>query len=353
MSRKLTTEEFINRSHLIHGDKYDYSSVDYVNSRTKVNIICKIHGIFKQNPRLHLLGCGCSKCYDFNRESVTSFCKRSSYVHNNKYSYQNVKYINNYTEVEIICPFHGSFFQKPKKHLSGAGCKECLKDKLKISYSEFVSRSNKIHNNKYDYSKVVYVNARTPVSISCNLHGVFLQTPYKHLVGQGCPACAKCKKLNTTEFLNKAELIHNDTYDYSLTVYKNMIYRVEIICKIHGSFFQLPLVHLKGSGCPLCAGGKISKSSQKWLDSLNVPLKNREVTIYINDRIYIVDAYIKETNTIYEYFGFFWHGHPDYYDPNSINPKNKRKFGLLYTDTVNRITNIEKAGFNLVYKWGK
>ena len=195
----MTTEEFIQKAKAVHGDKYDYSKVEYVNNRTKVVIICPIHGEFEQQPSNHLQGQGCPDCgREKNRASRThsfeDFLIATKTVHGDKYDYSKVNYINKTTKVCIICPKHGEFWQTPYKHLTGQGCEKCFRASLSKRYSlgqvKFLEKANEIHHGFYDYSLVEYVNSSTYVNIICPLHGVFPQVPSSHLKGHGCPKCA-------------------------------------------------------------------------------------------------------------------------------------------------------------------
>lgn len=118
----------------------------------------------------------------------------------------------------------------------------------------FILRSIELHGNKYSYEQVQYTNARTNVIITCKDHGTFPQLPTHHLKGSGCPKCANNVRLGTTEFVNRSNNIHNYSYTYSKVHYVNNSTNVVITCPIHGDFTQLPCHHLKGSGCPKCAG---------------------------------------------------------------------------------------------------
>lgn len=128
----------------------------------------------------------------------------------------------------------------------------------RVTLESFIERSNKIHNNKYDYSKVDWMNTKIKVEIICPVHGSFFQKPYKHLEGQGCPDCRKNATVTQDEFIRRAKQIHGEsTYDYSRVKYENMWTPVEIICPIHGPFFQTPAKHVKtgkyaAEGCPAC-----------------------------------------------------------------------------------------------------
>jgi len=157
-------------------------------------------------------------------------------------------------------------------------------NKLKMPINEFTKRANRKHNNLYDYSKVIYINARTKVIIICPIHGEFEQDPYSHLKGHGCSKCAfelvsNGRKSNTKEFINRANIIHNFKYDYSKTIYTFALEKLTIICPIHGEFYQTPDNHLHGKGCHgvflfvmfyilssnLAVSTRICKQTLRWL----------------------------------------------------------------------------------------
>lgn len=136
--KKLTKEKFIEKAKLIHGDKYDYSSVEYVNAMTPVKIICPEHGEFWQTPNNHLRGCRCPRD-SFNRRMDTNdFVTKAKLVHGDKYDYSKVEYVNSKTKICIICPEHGEFWQQPSMHLRGHGCPECAIKRLKRPYKKYV-----------------------------------------------------------------------------------------------------------------------------------------------------------------------------------------------------------------------
>ena len=127
----------------------------------------------------------------------------------------------------------------------------------RVTLDVFLERVKKIHHDKYDYSKVDWVNTRIPVEIVCPVHGSFFQKPFKHMQGQGCPNCRRNANVTQDVFIERAKKIHHDKYDYSRVHYVNMQTPVEIICPIHGSFFQTPAKHVKtgkckAQGCPQC-----------------------------------------------------------------------------------------------------
>ena len=113
------TINFIEKAKAVHGDKYDYSKVEYVKAKEKVCIICQEHGEFWQTPNNHLRGEGCPFCYGSKKLTTEEFISKAKQIHGNKYDYSNVNYVNKYTKVCIICPEHGEFWQKPSNHLKG------------------------------------------------------------------------------------------------------------------------------------------------------------------------------------------------------------------------------------------
>lgn len=248
---KLTTESFIKKAKKIHGDKYSYSKVDFKSAHTKVTIICPIHGDFEQSPSRHLLGKGCPSCGGTSRLTIEKFIKRAKEVHGDKYDYSKIVYKNNKEKICIICPKHGEFFQKPTAHLSGSGCPSCSNSR-KLTTEEFVERARKVHGDRYDYSKVEYKRSREKVCIICPDHGEFYQMANTHLQGSGCTKCSNKEKIDTKRFIKKSREVHGDKYDYSKVDYKHSKIPVKILCKIHGYYNQMPVNHLQGSGCPKC-----------------------------------------------------------------------------------------------------
>jgi very-short-patch-repair endonuclease len=149
-------------------------------------------------------------------------------------------------------------------HLNGQGCPDCGGTK-KLTKEQFIEKANKIHGNKYDYSKVEYINNKTRVCIICPKHGEFLMRPNDHLSGHGCPDCGGTKKDSTESIINKFKKIHGDKYDYSKVNYFNAHTNVLIVCPIHGEFPQSPHDHLKGCGCPKCNQSKLEKEIEQLL----------------------------------------------------------------------------------------
>ncbi len=193
---KKTKEQFIEDVIKVHGNKYDYSLVDYINNKTKVKIICKMHGVFEQTPASHIGKiAGCSKCYGNIKSSKKQFIEDAKKVHDDKYDYSLVEYVNNHTKVKIICSEHGIFEQAPKPHIIGKhGCSICSYNETgknrRKSLEQFIEDARKAHGDKFDYSLVEYINSYTNVKIICPDHGTFEQQPDNHLnTKHGCMKC--------------------------------------------------------------------------------------------------------------------------------------------------------------------
>lgn len=283
MGRKLTTEEFIEKAKEIHGNLYDYSKVNYIDSRTKVEIICPEHGVFYMQPCNHTnQKQGCPKCGHVKRAqtqtlSLDKFIEKARKVHGDKYDYSKVIYQKSSKKIIIICPEHGEFEQIANDHLQGKGCPYCSKklnaQKRSSNTEEFIKRARKIHEDKYNYDKVVYTNVHSKVIIICPIHGDFEQEANSHLHGIGCPYCGGTKKKNTEEFIKKAINIHGNKYNYSKVEYKGVEEKVCIICPIHGEFWQTPHSHLNNHGCPICASSIGEKLVKTILDKYKINYK--------------------------------------------------------------------------------
>jgi len=201
-NKKLNNEIFIERAIERHGDKYLYDKLLYINAHTKVCITCKLHGDFWQKACNHLIGDGCKECSKLIlnkklRTNPNEFLSKVRKIHNDFYDYKDVIYINNKTKIKINCLEHGSFEIRPFQHIKGVGCPKCGINKAKIkntkTQEQFLIECYEKHGDKYNYDFVDYVNTEIKIKIVCEKHGVFLQKPFKHLSGQGCPLCKESK----------------------------------------------------------------------------------------------------------------------------------------------------------------
>jgi len=266
--QRKTTPQFILEAIHIHGDKFDYSKVEYENAATKVIIICKEHGEFEQSPNSHLSKqSGCVKCQGCYKSNTIEFIEKAQLIHGDKYVYSKVDYNTVIEKVIIICREHGEFEQTPNKHLDGKGCFKCGHNMTVFSTDEFIEKAQVIHGNKFMYSKVDYINMMSKVIIICNIHGEFEQTPSNHITHmQGCQICSGKYQSNTNEFIEKAQLKHGDKYDYSKVEYVTNSQSCIIICREHSEFVQTPATHLSGGGCQICANIERKNKNRKTLD---------------------------------------------------------------------------------------
>lgn len=224
MAVLLTQEEFIRRAKGIHGDKYDYSKVEYVNSETKVTLICPVHGEFLVRPSDHIHSkIGCVKCSGRYRNTKSEFIEKARKIYGDKYDYSNVEYVNSKTKVCIICheksvlgEEHGEFWQRPNDHLSGYSCPKCGKNYVPTT-EEWIMMAKWIHGSRYDYSKVNYIDAHKKVCIICPIHGEFWQTPSNHLNGCNCPDCNSDSKSKMEENIHEILRQHNIEHERQKT----------------------------------------------------------------------------------------------------------------------------------------
>ena len=178
------------------------------------------------------------------------------------------------------------------------------------------------------------------------------QTPYHHLIGNGCAKCGHITSANsclsdTENFIKKSKKLYGTTYDYSRVNYIKSNQKVIIICKKHGEFLQKPNHHLSNHGCPTCSNN-ISNSENEFLKFINI--KNKNIRLK-NWKDKPVDGYDPETNTVYEFLGDYWHGNPERFNGHDINKRTKKSFEELYQNTLLMLNKLKSLGFNVKYIW--
>ena len=283
------------------------------------------------------------------RSTTEQFKEKANKVKNFEYDYSKVIYVDNRTKVEILCKTHGSFFQAPDQHLGGSGCPKC-NGGVKLNTEEFIQRSICKFGAEYGLCKVVYKNNHTKIELICQEHGSFWQTPNAHLAGQKCPKCTGNIRLSNDQFIDRSNVIHNFFYNYSKVVYVNSNTKVIIICPTHGEFEQTPDNHLGGHGCPKCSSS-VSKKESSWFESINNPNIVKQFRIKTEDRHYVVDGYDPTTNTVYEFYGDFWHGNPKLFDENAMNVRSNTTYGQLYSNTIKRENELKACGYQIITIW--
>ena len=193
-------------------------------------------------------------------------------------------------KLPILCKIHGLFYKNYASHVSKAsGCNKCgiINKKGKINFNTFIDTSLRVHGDRYDYSKIEPTQFFTDrkVEIICKVHGSFFQRAYSHIIGSGCLKCSGRYSYTTEEFLEMCKKVHADRYDYSQVVYIGNKSPIKIICKKHGVFEQRPNNHLIGEGCNKCG---------------------KESMAYISRLTY--DKFLKKAKKVhkgrYEYIGF-------------------------------------------------
>ncbi len=313
---QIRTSEFIEKALKIHGNKFDYSKVEYIGSHSKVCIICPEHGEFYQTPTNHLSGYGCLKCaweYSHGKYRLTTletFLSQAKEIHGDKYDYSKVDWKNTRTPITIICSIHGEFNQVPQNHIRlKCGCRKCGRviAKAKINKYDtvyFLEHAKKIHGNKYDYSKSQCFNATDKVEIICPAHGKFKQNANQHLQGHGCPKCnfdqmATDRAMGNELFIDKAKELFGEKYDYSKVEYINGQKNVCLICPTHGEFHVTPNNHLsKKSGCPICNESKLERELASILDKQNVKYERQKKFKWLGRQS--LDLYLPEHNIAIE-----------------------------------------------------
>ena len=310
MATRVSKDKFLLRAIEKHGNKYDYSKVEYNTTKDKVCIICPEHGEFWQSPEKHMNGQGCPKCIG-RFLTKDKFIRKARDVHGDKYDYSKVEIKKKKDKVCIICPEHGEFWQFPYTHMKNHGCPKCarkasgksISEHHRMKIDEFITRAREIHGDKYDYSKVEYNITNDKVCIICPIHGEFWQRASNHINrGNGCPKCHPNYNKTTEDFIETARKIHGDKYDYSKVEYVNNVTKVCIICPEHGEFWQRPNSHLsRKHGCPHCANSKLETEYENILKTNKTNYEKQKKIKGIKDKNSLrFDFYDVDNNTLIE-----------------------------------------------------
>ena len=320
--KRLTLEDWITKAREVHGDKYDYSESIYTLSTKPITIRCPDHGYFTQVANCHTSGkqgcpkCGVEKCTDSRRYTTSSFRARMSELFGDSLDFSETTFgTTNKEKVEVKCPTHGKFQRRADQLTRGQGCPKCGRERVGkvklIGTDEFVRRAKETHGDRYDYSKVKYINSSTPVTIGCTTHGEFQQKPAYHtLNAAGCPKCGRDKANNAMlvtfdEFVKQSKSVHGDRYTYPEQTLTGTKDDVRIICPEHGEFTQRPNNHTNGAGCPKCWSG-----TAKWEGELQQMLADAGIEAVTNQRILgqkEIDVLIPSLNLGIELHGLYWH----------------------------------------------
>lgn len=345
--KKITKEEFINRVNSTFGDRYDCTGVEFINMRTPIFLFDK-----EKQDYIRVIPNNLFRKFKSSERSgrvkkltKKEFIERAKKIHGNKYDYSKVKYIDYETPVRIICPIHGEFQQSPNSHLHSYGCPKCGRKNInvdrKLTTEEFIKKAKEVHGDKYDYSKVEYKNNKTPVTIICPEHGEFKQAPSNHLNGHGCKKCAtETSKLTKELFVERAKLVHGDKYDYSKVKYSGSQSKICIICPEHGKFQQRATDHLMGHGCPICNERKLEKETREFLIKQNVSFEYQKHFEWLGRQS--LDFYLPELNIAIECQG------AQHFEPNDFFGGEKSFIEQLERDNRKKAL-CEKHNLQLFY----
>lgn len=324
---KGSTESFIERSNKIHDNRYDYSKVKYTISREKVRIICKKHGEFDQVANSHLMGMGCKKCGDEENDreyepkyTTKEFISESISKWGDKYDYSLVNYVNCRTRIKII--FDGIVYeQTPLLHLK-------YPPERFLNQEIFLIKSKRKWGDKYDYSLVNYISTKIPVKIIYQGQ-IYEQLPHNHLTY----APELRNKMTLEDFIISSEDIHNKKYNYDNVIYVNDKNKVIITCPIHGQFKQTPSVHLRGSGCKRCSDSFGEKEISKFLEKNSIEhIREHRFIDCVNIHPLRFDFYIPSRRTCIEFDGIQHYQPVEYfggqkaYEKAKINDKIKNDY---------------------------
>jgi very-short-patch-repair endonuclease len=301
-ARRFTLTDFIEQSKAKFGDKFIFKESVYLGSKKPITIKCKKHGEFETQPSYFLRSdTGCPGCgYKLTQ---ADFILKSILKHGKRYNYDSVKFVNTTTKVEIVCKKHGSFKQEPYMHYHrGQGCPTCFQDRNGLTTEEYIYRAKKVHGEAYDYSKVKYKHNTKPIVIICKKHGEFKQLARSHVEGHGCNECFLISnRSNKAEFITKAIALHGNRYDYSKVVYRDSKQKVIVVCKQHGDFKLQPNMHLATrGGCPRCSESKGESRIRLYLAKIGVEFVQE---YRIEPYRYRYDFYIPKVNLLIEFHG--------------------------------------------------
>lgn len=280
--KRISTNDFIFKARTYVSNSLDYSHVKYVNSTSKVDILCPDHGLFSVAPSNFLFKkTGCPRCTKISKDNGrklthNDFYKRAKKVHKNIYKYDLTNYENNRSKIIVFCKEHGEFKPTASNFLQGKGCPKCAVQKSAIkrtlTTTDWISKAKIVHGDRYDYSKVKYVSSKVKVSIICKKHGSFFINPSNHIsLKRGCAKCANFPatkilskpRISQKEFISRCEEnVTNFNLSFTKTIFNGVKNKVIVSCNIHGDFEILASNLLRGGGCKLCSSYKVNSSKR-------------------------------------------------------------------------------------------
>ena len=375
----MTQEVFIERARKVYGDKYDYSKVIYTGLKNEVIAIDKCTGEEKIVKPKNFLYAKNNYVRRTNEEKAEAFIKNSRDKFGDRFDYSKVEYIDSLTPVTLICKEHGSKFNVvPFIHITSrfGGCKECYSQyleskrkprkpklteeerkerRIECEKNHFIKKGIDKFGDRFDYSRVKYVNNNTPVDIidKESNNEIFSITPSKFLSSDNGRSKSKRFEITREIFIERARALHGNKYDYSKVNYVDRYTEVCVICPIHGEFWQKPVYHFKnargGCGCPKCANS-VSKLERKVINRLteeNIKFKKE----YVNEHIFGKmrgDIFINSYNIMIE-----CQGSQHFEEKNSFH----RAYGGSLSQQIDRDYNFSRcckdANIELLYYFNK
>jgi hypothetical protein len=371
-------DEIIEQGNIIFNKKYDYSLLGNIKTKKeKFPIICPEHSVFYKNYEGHIRKQqGCPMCSGRKQYTTDEFvAKAKGLNHTKDYTFEETVYVNTKSKIKVYCHYkdeygneHGTFEITPSHLLSGEGCPICRYRKSSLgrrrAIEEILSQANEIHNYKYDYSLITsYQNDRIKYPIICPEHGVFEQTMNNHIrAKQGCPICGNLKCADSRRdtfatFVQKANLVHNNTYEYLDNNYQGSNIKIGITCKKHGVFYMTPTNHLIGQHCPKCAFSHSKGESELYEFIISLVGKanaiQRDRTILNGEEL---DIFIPSLAFAIEYNGLYWHSEiskdKNYHLNKTLKceAKNIRLFHIFEDEWINKKDIIKSMLSSLILK---
>lgn len=274
-------KEFIKDCKQKFKNKYDYSNVNYINKYKKVLITCNdCKSVLSISPINHKRSNGCKKCLNNERLKINEekFIEKIKFIYGDKYDYSKIIYKDKGTKVKITCFKHGVFERTPAVLSLNHGCPKCMTNIL--SKNEILKELNKAHNNKFKYNLENYKNKSSEITLICNKHGQTNKSVSHFLQTKGCVNCSftniiRNKNKNLVDYIIDFNLIHNNQYNYSKTIWAGFKNKIKIICPIHNEFEVYPHNHLNGSGCPKCSTKRKIRTLKDLINEFKVKYGNK------------------------------------------------------------------------------
>lgn len=370
-----TYERLIQKGFEVHGNRFDYSRVTpahIVNGLARIPLICNDCG-YEWNPTIHghiNHKHNCPSCANKVPWTYDRLLTKAREIHGDKYNYNkitpgDIKGV--YSKIALICNVCGYEWDTTiHLHINGkCDCPSCMGN-APWTYDQFIKRANEVHGDKFDYSKVAredITGSGAYITLICNDCGYeWEQTISGHVTGYDCPSCMNMAPWTYDRFIKAALMIHGDKYDYNNVTndhIRGVNSRIPVRCNRCTTIWWPTISgHVRGYGCSHCnISCGYSKAQVVWLEDI---MKKENIIIryalstggeYFIPTVGKVDGFCPQTNTVYEFHGDFWHGNPNKFPHDNVNPVSGKTYGELYARTSQRDQKIRDLGYNLIVKW--